>query len=102
MTTFTRLSAIAAMAAAPAVALAASAAAAPQDAVFLDRLQKVGITSSNPYATVHGGYDVCRQLDLGTPHSQIVGFVLSDNPDLDWDSAADYVVLANMTYCPPV
>jgi hypothetical protein len=84
-----------------AVGMAVSAGAAPQDAAFLDRLQRVGITWSNPYAIVQDAYAVCRELDLATPHSRIVDFVLNDNPDLDWESAADYVVLAYMTYCPP-
>lgn len=96
-----RLGTLAGAAAVAVIGLATPAAATPQDSVFLDRLQKVGITSSNPYATVYDAYAVCRALDRGTSHTQIVGFVMSDNPDLDWDSAADYVVLANMTYCPP-
>lgn len=84
-----------------AVGMAGSAGAAPQDAAFLDRLHKVGITWSNSYGIVQDAYAVCRELDLGTPHSRIVGFVLNENPDLDWETAADFVVLAYMTYCPP-
>ena len=86
---------------AAAIASAAPAGAAPQDAAFLNRLNQVGITSSNPYATFLEAYAVCRHLDFGTPHSGVVGIVLSNNPDLDYESAADFVVLANMTYCPP-
>ncbi|MFB1295718.1 DUF732 domain-containing protein [Mycobacterium sp. pW049] len=84
-----------------AIGAAAPAAAAPQDGAFLSRLNQVGITSSNPYATFREAYAVCRHLDFGTPHSRIVGIVLSNNPDLDYESAADFVVLAYMTYCPP-
>ncbi|MBV5246067.1 DUF732 domain-containing protein [Mycolicibacterium sp. PAM1] len=99
---FARRAASAGIAAVAAVGLAAPASASPEVAVFLDRLQKVGITSSNPYATIYDAYAVCRELDRGTSPTQVVGFVLGDNPDLDWEAAADYVVLANMTYCPPV
>jgi Protein of unknown function (DUF732) len=84
-----------------ALSLAATASAAPQDGAFLNRLNQVGITSSNPSATFLEAYAVCRQLEFGTPHSRVVGIVLSNNPDLDYESAADFVVLANMTYCPP-
>ncbi|CAA0138202.1 putative protein [Mycolicibacterium vanbaalenii] len=84
-----------------ALCLAPAAGAQPQDAAFLNRLQSVGITTSNPYATVMYAHGVCRQLDLGVPTAQIVDFVLSDNPSFDRKGAADYVVLAYMTYCPP-
>ncbi|ADU01163.1 DUF732 domain-containing protein [Mycolicibacterium gilvum] len=99
---FARRAASAGIAAVAAVGLAAPAAAAPEDAVFLDRLQKAGIEVFNPSATVFYAYGVCRQLDLGMPQTRIVDFVMSDNSNLDWEAAADYVVLANMTYCPPV
>lgn len=100
MTNLRRSATVASLLVAAALSTAVHADASPQDAAFLDRLDKVGITSSNPYATVLDAYAVCRQLDIDTPHSRIVDFVLTDNPDLDWESAADYVVLANMTYCP--
>ena len=84
-----------------ALTLAPAASAQPQDAAFLNRLQSVGITTSNPYATVMYAHGVCRQIDLGTPVARIVDFVLSDNPSFDRKGAGDYVVLAYMTYCPP-
>lgn len=83
-----------------AVGLAGPAAAAPIDQVFLDRLQSIGITSSNPYATVGYAHGACRQLSLGTPHSRVVDYVMSDYPTFDRESAADFVVTAYMTYCP--
>ncbi|ORB28069.1 hypothetical protein BST38_22080 [Mycolicibacterium parafortuitum] len=95
------LGTIAGLAVTTAVGLAAPAGAAPQDAAFLNRLQQVGITVFNSYTTIQGAYAICRELDLGTPHSRVVALVLAANSDLDWESAADYVVLANMTYCPP-
>ncbi|MBX7447203.1 DUF732 domain-containing protein [Mycolicibacterium sp. 3033] len=84
-----------------ALILAPAAAAQPQDAAFLNRLQSVGITTSNPCATVTYAHGVCRQLDPGVPPARIVDFVLSDNPSFDRKGAGDYVVLAYMTYCPP-
>ncbi|QFS89923.1 hypothetical protein FIV07_04140 [Mycobacterium sp. THAF192] len=92
---------VAAGVAASALILAPAAAAQPQDAAFLNRLQSVGITTSNPYATVMYAHGVCRQLDIGVPPARIVDFVLSDNPSFDRKGAGDYVVLAYMTYCPP-
>ena len=101
MTNLRRSATVASLVVAAALSTAGHADASPQDAAFLDRLDKVGITSSDPYTTILDAHAVCRQLNIGTSQSRIVDFVLSDNPDLDWDSAADYVVLANMTYCPP-
>lgn len=101
MTFLKRLCIVVGLSAATALGLATSASATPQDVDFLDRLQKVGITTSNPYATVRYAHDVCRELDFGTPHSRVVDFVLSDNPAFNRKGAADYVVLAYMTYCPP-
>ncbi len=97
----TTLGALAGLAVTAATGLAAPAGAAPHAAAFLNRLQQVGITVFNSYGTIQDAYAVCRQLDLGTPHSQLAGYVMAANSDMDWESAADFVVLANMTYCPP-
>ncbi|MGE2832707.1 DUF732 domain-containing protein [Mycobacterium sp. SMC-4] len=83
-----------------AAGLAAHAGASPQDTDFLDRLDQVGITYTNPYGTIRYAQGVCRELNLGVPHSRVVELVRYDNPAFDWDGAADYVVLAYMTYCP--
>ncbi|MGE0219525.1 DUF732 domain-containing protein [Mycolicibacterium sp.] len=87
-------------AACAAIAFAGVSGATPLDDEFLVRLDKIGITTSNPFATVVSALGVCRQLRMGTPHSRVVDFILSQNPSLDRDGAADYVVVAYMTYCP--
>ena len=46
------LGVVAGLAVTSALTLAPAASAQPQDAAFLNRLQSVGITTSNPYATV--------------------------------------------------
>ena len=79
---------------------APSATANPQDADFLHRLDEIGITYTNPYATISYAQGVCRELNLGVPHPRVVDLVRYDNPAFDWDGAADYVVVAYMTYCP--
>lgn len=79
---------------------AASASATPLDDDFLDRLDEVGIVYTSPIGTIRYAHGVCRELDLGVPHSRVVELVRYDNPAFDWDAAADYVVLAYMTYCP--
>lgn len=82
------------------VSTATAIGATPQDQAFLDRLNKVGITYTSPYGTTMYARSVCRELNLSVPHSRVVEFVQRDNPAFDWDHAADYVVIAYMTYCP--
>ncbi|KUI27341.1 hypothetical protein AU194_10230 [Mycobacterium sp. GA-2829] len=83
-----------------ATAISPPAGATPQDQAFLHRLDEVGITYTSPYGTTMYARGVCRELDLNVPHSRVVEFVQRDNPAFDWDHAADYVVIAYMTYCP--
>ena len=98
--TLSRTIVVALSASAAAVGLAGASNAAPLDQTFLDRLTNIGITYSNPYATIAHAQAVCRELSFGTPHSRVVDLVRIDYPSLNWDGAADYVVTANMTYCP--
>ncbi len=83
-----------------AASLSAPASAAPQDVAFLQRLNSVGITTSNPLATLRYAQDVCRELSFGTPHSRVADLVLSDNTYFNSGDAANFVVMAYMTYCP--
>ncbi len=96
-----RLGITAGAAALVAVVLPSAASATPQDVDFLNRLEQVGITTSNPYVAIGYALKVCRQLDLGVPPSTIVDFVFGDIPSFNRKDAENYVVLANMTYCPP-
>ncbi|MEH3140756.1 MAG: DUF732 domain-containing protein [Mycobacterium kyogaense] len=75
--------------------------AEPLDTAFLDRLTKVGITTSTPYMSILYAHDICRQIGSGVPLSRIVSFVLNDNPRMNQKGAEDLAVLAYMTYCPP-
>jgi hypothetical protein len=79
---------------------APSAAATPQDEDFLHRLDEIGITYTNASGTILYAQGVCRELNLHIPHARVVDLVRNDNPGFDWDGAADYVVVAYMTYCP--
>lgn len=82
------------------IGLASSSEATPEDQAFLERLNNVGITYTNAYGTTLSAQGVCRELSRGTPHTRVVDMVLVDYPTFSWDGAADYVVTANMTYCP--
>lgn len=93
-TTLSRTLVVALSASAAAVGLAGTSNAAPLDQTFLDRLTNIGITYSNPYATIAHAQAVCRALSLGTPHSRVVDLVRIDYPSLHWDGGADYVVTA--------
>ncbi|MDN4520358.1 MULTISPECIES: DUF732 domain-containing protein [Mycolicibacterium] len=99
-TALSRIVVGAAAASATAVGLASTSSGAPLDQLFLERLTNIGITYSNPYAAIVYAQGVCRQLSFGTPHSRVVDMALSDYPSFGWDGAADFVVTANMTYCP--
>lgn len=89
-----------AVASAAAVILSAPASAGPQDAAFLQRLNSVGITTANPLATLRYAQDVCRELSFGTSHSRVADLVLTDNTYFNSGDAANFVVMAYMTYCP--
>lgn len=81
--------------------MAAPASAAPQDAAFLQRLSASGITYENAYGIVLYAHKVCRALHLGMSVDSVVDNVFTESPALaDRESAADYVVIAYMTYCP--
>ncbi|WP_460359332.1 DUF732 domain-containing protein [Mycobacterium sp. ZZG] len=99
-TALSRIILAALTASAAAIGLASTSYATPLDQLFLERLSNIGITYTNAYGTILYAHGVCRELSSGTPHTRVVDMVMVDYPTFSWDGAADYVVTANMTYCP--
>lgn len=73
---------------------------AADNAAFLASLHAAGITYSNADQAVLSAKWVCRLVDAGKSGPEVVNMLLSRNPGLIPERAAQFMAMAERSYCP--
>jgi Protein of unknown function (DUF732) len=69
------------------------------DADFISQLNAAGLTNQDPKKAIDAAKDMCSLLDNGTPRADIQNNLVSRNPGLTPNGAAQFMTLAEGKYC---
>jgi len=69
------------------------------DADFISQLKDAGLTDQDPKKAIDAAKDMCSLMDNGTPKADIQNNLLSRNPGLTPNGAAQFMTLAEGKYC---
>ena len=69
------------------------------DADFISQLKAAGLTDQDPKKAIEAAKDMCSLIDNGTPKPEIQSNLLSRNPGLTTQGAAQFMTLAEGKYC---
>jgi Protein of unknown function (DUF732) len=95
-----RLPVLAALAAAIALAVPAHADPDPNDAQFIDALNKAGITYHSPEEAINAGKQVCALMSRGQSGPAVVQQMTQANPGFAEAGAQQFAAIAATVYCP--
>jgi hypothetical protein len=69
------------------------------DADFISQLNAAGLTNQDPNKAIAAAKDMCSLMDNGTPKADIQNNLVSRNPGLTSNGAAQFMTLAEGKYC---
>jgi len=69
------------------------------DADFISQLNAAGLTNQDPKKAIDAAKDMCSLMDNGTPKTDIQNNLVSRNPGLTPNGAAQFMTLAEGKYC---
>jgi Protein of unknown function (DUF732) len=69
------------------------------DADFISQLNAAGLTNQDPNKAIAAAKDMCSLMDNGTPKAEIQSNLVSRNPGLTPNGAAQFMTLAEGKYC---
>jgi hypothetical protein len=69
------------------------------DADFISQLNAAGLTNQDPKKAISAAKDMCSLMDNGTPKAEIQSNLVSRNPGLTEQGAAQFMTLAEGKYC---
>ena len=72
----------------------------PDNSAFLASLQRAGISYSDADQAISAAQAVCGLVDNGKSGLEVLRQVMSANPDITTDGAAQFTAIAASAYCP--
>ena len=84
----------------PPTATGSPAGPANLDSVYLMELTRAHISYTDPNTAIEAGHNICRSFTIGDSETQIVGWILHNNPVFTRDSAISTIGAAVTAYCP--